>query len=397
MVAPKRVAESVWPVEARLWRPDLDLRVAEGSPAAREAVLRARDADVVVLGRDNGNDLLKLPLDRFRTVVIDELSGYKGRGARWKTMKKVTDVPHVWGLTGTPASNGLMDLWPQVYLLDRGERLGRSVTMFRSRFFTPGRQLPNGTIIEWNLREGAEEKIFKLIDDICLSMETDGRVQLPGVTYNPISIELPEDVKKVYRRIKEKMVVDLRELFGGEVHTAKNAAILTSKLSQISAGFLFVDDQDIRRGQYVVLHREKMKAAREVVESVDSPMMIAYRFIPERKMLQEEFPEARLITEKGAIEDWNAGRVPVMLAHPASAGHGLNLQHGGHHLLWTSLDWSLELWEQMNKRLNRSGQQHPVVIHTLMTNRAVDHLIRASLTGKAVVQDSLLAHLESPI
>jgi SNF2 family DNA or RNA helicase len=352
---------------------------------------------VVVLGRDNGNDLLKLPLDRFRTVVIDELSGYKGRGARWKTMKKVTDVPHVWGLTGTPASNGLMDLWPQVYLLDRGERLGRSVTMFRSRFFTPGRQLPNGTIIEWNLREGAEEKIFKLIDDICLSMETDGRVQLPGVTYNPISVELPEDVKKVYRRLKEKMVVDLRELFGGEVHTAKNAAILTSKLSQISAGFLFVDDQDIRRGKYVVLHREKMKAAREVVESVDSPMMIAYRFIPERKMLQEEFPEARLITEKGAIEDWNAGRVPVMLAHPASAGHGLNLQHGGHHLLWTSLDWSLELWEQMNKRLNRSGQQHPVVIHTLMTNRAVDHLIKASLTGKAVVQDSLLAHLESPI
>lgn len=343
--------------------------------------------------------------EKWRTVVLDELSGFKNRGSqRWKAACKLLwgswvrpnqRVPRIIGLTGTPSPNGLMDLWAQIYLLDGGARLGTTLTSFRSRFFTEGRRLPNTAIVtEWILRPGAEAKIHSLIDDLCLSMSTEGRIDLPPVTRNLVELELPPGVMKSYRRMKDDLVTDL-SLIGGEIHTAQNAAVLTNKLSQMSAGFLYVDEADLRGGQYTELHREKVRALEEIVEGTGSPVLVFYRYNAEAEMIRAAFPSAESINSPNAVKRWNAGEIPLLLAHPASAGHGLNLQHGGHTIVWTSLPWSLEEWEQANKRLARQGQKNPVVIHMLMARRTVDSVILERLTGKADVQTALLRHLEA--
>lgn len=403
VVAPKRVAEEVWDVEAAKFRPDLSVSVAMGDPAARAAALRA-GADITVIGRDNLRDVLSVRSRPWRTLIVDELSGYKNRASvRWKTARKLvaaagSKVAQVWGLTGTPSPNGLMDLWAQVYLLDGGQRLGKNITTFRSRFFYPGNQLPSGVITEWIPRDGAEDKIKELISDICLYMGTEGRVELPPVTHNVIEVELPKAAKNVYNNMREELVVDMKDIFGeGETHTAAGAAILTSKLSQISAGFLYVDDADIRGMKHAVLHGEKVNAVREVVEGTGSPVLVFYRYEVEKNFLKAAFPEARLASEPGVTKAWNRGEVPILIAHPASAGHGLNLQYGGHTIVWTTLPWSLEEWQQANKRLARSGQEHPVVIHRVMAKNTIDHMIYAALTDKAATQNRILEYLESPL
>lgn len=401
VVAPKRVAENVWSAEKAIWRPDLTLSVAAGSPAERASSLQS-DVDIHVLGRDNVRDLehvkRKTP---FRTLIIDELSGYKSHASvRYKTARKLIardSIIHVWGLTGTPSPNGYLDLWSQIALLDQGARLGKNITTYRNRYFMPGRQIASGVIVEWNIRPESEDNIKELISDICLSMATDGRIDLPEVTINKVEVELPDNARKAYKEMKAQLLTEINDLLGPVVHTAGNAAILTSKLSQISAGFMFVDDADLHEFAFTVLHDEKAKALQEIADETGSPLLVFYRFRPELALLKEAFPKARLITEPGAIQDWNDGKVPMMFAHPASAGHGLNLQHGGHTAVWTSLPWSLEEWEQANKRLHRQGQQHPVVIHTLLANRSIDHLILSRLRDKAEVQDDLMEHLESPI
>lgn len=399
MVAPKRVAEHVWPEERDLWRPDLSLSLAAGSPAQRAAAL-AETSNITVIGRDNLRDV---PMkNQYRTVIIDELSGFKARGSvRWKVMTKLTaTTPHVWGLTGTPAPNGLVDLWAQVALLDRGERLERTLTAFRDHYCTPGLRLPNGVIVNWTLKPGADKAIHAKIEDICLSMTTDGRVTLPSVTHNEISVVLPPPAIRAYRDMKNDLVADLT-MIGGEIHTAANAAILTAKLSQLTAGFMYSDDYDLN-GKYSTVHRMKTDAVLEIIEGTGSPILVFYRFKEELRLLQAVLPQAATIDQPNAIKRWNAGALPVLLAHPASAGHGLNLQHGGHTIVWTTLPWNLEEWEQANKRLHRSGQKNPVVIHRVSATgpkgqSTVDHLIHARLTRKASVQDALIAHLESPI
>ena len=397
VIAPKRVAENVWDVEKDLWRPDLSVRLAVGGPARRKAALES-DADLVVIGRDNIKDVLAYA-GKFQTIIIDELSGFKNRGSqRWKIAKQlVKGCPHVWGLTGTPAPNGLMDLWSQVYLLDGGQRLGTAITHFRDRYFTPGRQLANGVITEWNLRPGAEDRIHALLEDICLSMETDGRVALPPVTTNTVTVELPPKVRQMYKEMKRDLVADL-EILGGEKHYAQNAAVLTSKLSQVAAGFMYHDDADMRGGTYDIVHWEKAKAVEEIVEGTGSPVLVFYRFRAELAMLQKQLGKrAFTMDTDDVVGRWNAGTIPVLLAHPASAGHGLNLQHGGHTVVWSTLPWSLEEKLQADKRVARQGQKHPVVIHELIAPKTVDIAIRASLHDKDKTQSALLAHLESPL
>jgi hypothetical protein len=415
VVAPKRVAEEVWDTEAALWRPDLRVVVAKGSPPAREAALLSEDADVIVLSRDNFRDVLTLKRKQpFRTLILDELSGFKSRqSVRWKTAMTVAwkghRMEHVWGLTGTPAPNGYLDLWPQVAVLDAGERLGRNITTYRSRYFNPGRQLSNGTIIEWNLKPGAEDKIKHLISDVCLAMATDGRIKLPPTTFNYVPVELPAAVGTAYKRLEDDLIVDLRSIFDGEVHTAANAAVLSSRLSQMAAGFLYVDEAELHNYAYTSLHTAKVDALKEVLDSDHvGGVLVFYRYRAEAETLRRELASygVRDINDPGVVKEWNAGQVPVLLAHPASAGHGLNLQHGGHTIVWTSLTWDLELWEQANKRLARQGQKHPVVIHCLMAMRrakdkrlhpTVDAMIRDRLEGKADVQADLLSYLESPV
>lgn len=397
VVAPKRVAEEVWHVERDLWRPDLPLVRAVGSPAVRAEALRS-DAAVCVIGRDNQKDI---PVhNQFRTIIVDELSGYKSRASvRWKKMRQLaddTETPYVWGLTGTPVPNGYIDLWAQIALLDGGARLGKNITTYRGRYFRPGRQIANGTIVSWELREESEHHIKALVSDICLAMESDGRVDLPAFTVNPVAVELPAAARKAYNNMSKTMVADL-ELLGGDIHSAANAAVLTDKLSQITSGFLYPDVWS-ETTDPTILHLEKVHAVEEIVDSAQgSGVLVFYRYVAEREMLRQAISSARTIDEPGVISAWNRGEVPVLLAHPASAGHGLNLQAGGHTMVWTGPTWNLEHWEQGIARLHRQGQRHPVVAHVLLANRSIDHLIRARVDGKADVQDDLLAYLRSPI
>lgn len=405
VVAPKRVCEHVWPEERDLWRPDLRLALAAGSPAARAAALTA-GADITVIGRDNIKDAARAG---WRTVIIDESSGYKNRtSVRWRTMNRMVNhkdstVAHVWQLTGTPAPNGLMDLWAPMYLLDKGHRLGRTLTEFRGRYFSPGKRLPNGIVARWDLNPGMDTVIHEKIADITLSMGTQGRVLLPPVTHNEVVVSLPPAVTKAYRELHDDLVTNM-DLLGNEVHTATNAGTLSGKLSQLTAGFIYSDDADINGGRFTQVHDLKIRAVEEIVGGTGgSPVLVFYRFRPEREALLASLPGAMAIDDKRfSMRAWNSGDIPVLVAHPASAGHGLNLQHGGHTIVWTSLDWSLEYWQQANKRLARSGQKNPVVIHRISAvtskgHSTIDRTIHRRLTGKTTVQSSLLDYLESPI
>lgn len=389
VVAPKRVAEHVWKAERDLWRPDLGIALAIGDPARRKAALAER-ADLTVISRDN----LKDAAPGYRTVILDELSSFKGgHGAtRWKLARKLTaKAETVWGLTGTPAPNGYLDLWPQTYLLDRGERLGTSVVGYRNRFFVAHGQLQNGTLIDWRPREGAEEKIRGLIEDICLYMEASDYLPLEEPTYNTIEVELP--VRKLYEQMKEELVLDM-ELLGGEIHSAANQAVLSNKLCQITAGFIYSDAQD---GTYTDLHRAKLDALQEVRDGTGDNLLVFYNYIPDAERIRKAFPEARMLDEPGVYEAWNRGEVPMMLCHPASAGHGLNLQTGGHTIVWASLTWDLELYLQANGRLARQGQRHPVVVHKIICPGTVDEVMHDRLETKEATQEGLLDHLRSPI
>jgi SNF2 family DNA or RNA helicase len=387
VVAPKRVAEHTWPVERDLWRPDLSVALAAGTRAERAQALAAK-ADITVISRDNLADASP----GYRTVILDELSSFKNRSSmRWKAARRLTSkAEYVWGLTGTPSPNGYLDLWAQVFLLDNGERLDTSSGRYRSRYFQSFGQLPSGVQIDWRPREGAEERIRGLLEDICLYMSAEDELSMPPVTYNDVVVDLPGPARAMYRELKEDMCLVLDET----TFSASSAAVLSNRLSQLSAGFLYSDEQD---GTYTPIHKAKLEALAEVVEGTSDNLLVFYNFLAEREMIRTAFPQARLIDEPGVLAGWSKGQIPMMLAHPASAGHGLNLQHGSHTMVWSSLTWDLELWQQACARLARQGQKHPVIIHTLQCHRTVDQVIAARLADKGETQDGLLDHLRSPM
>lgn len=406
VIAPKRVAEEVWSEEVRKWRPDLTISVAEGSPSARAEALTRPTTDIVALSRNNVKDLLTgsglaraLP---YRTIIIDELSSFKNYSGVWfKTMRKACNragVEYVWGLTGSPTPNGLMDLWSQVALLDNGARLGRNITTFRERFFYAAHRLPNGVVTDWQPRPGAKEHIYRLIEDLCLSMESAGRVSIPEVVFNPVQMTLPPRIRQAYNELSKKLVTDLRDLVGGEVHTVKNAATLSGKLSQINAGFMYPDPDEFGLvGPPKHLHSQRIDALKEIVEAASGPVLVFYRFTPEKEAVLAAFPEASTTDRPNLQRDWNDGQIPLLVAHPISLGHGMNLQYGGHTIVWMSIPWSLEEWDQANKRLARPGQTHPVTINMLVTRDTVDKVIWKRLADRRFDQKELLDHLESPI
>lgn len=400
VTAPKRVAEEVWPVEVPKWRPDLTVAVAMGGPAARERALRS-GADIVVISRDNLGDAVPFAKG-FSTFIIDELSGFKSRASkRWKQARQITRSPsvtRVWGLTGTPAPNGMLDLWPQLFLLDQGAALGKTIGGYRERYFVPDGQLPSGIITGWKLRPGADKRIHTLLETTCISMESEGRVELPPIHVNDVVVPLPPAARRVYKTMKDDMVVNM-DILGQEViSTAGNAAAVSGKLAQISAGFLYDDDVYAADRQWTMVHREKMRALQEIVEGTGSPVLVAYWFKAEEAMIRDTLgAAAHTMDEPGVVAAWNRGEIPVLLVHPASAGHGLNLQFGGHTIVWTTLPWSLELYQQTNKRLPRRGQAHPVIVHRLLSPHTVDYARADVLAEKKSIQQALLDHLESPI
>lgn len=398
VVAPKRVATEVWPTEREIWRPDLSIAVAAGDPKKRKAALES-GAQIVVIGRDNIKDVTP---GQFRTVVLDELSSFKngrlrGGSQRWKFANRLCSrATYVYGLTGTPTPNGLMDLWAQIYLLDGGERLGKTITAYRNRFFDAGRSIFQGgrrVVIEWNPKPGAQERIEALISDICLSMKAEDYLELEPVIHNEVRVPLSPKVRKVY----DQMVGDLVVKTDENAYTAKNPAIKSGRLSQITAGFLYpdVEDAEIGEGEILHLHNEKTAAVVEIVEGTGSPVLVFYRYKEELARLIEALPQARRIDEPSVMDEWNRGEVEVLLAHPASAGHGLNLQHGGHTIVWMTMpNFDAEQWDQANARLARQGQKFPVTIHRLVCPGTVDEQIFLAITGKISVQDAIMAALK---
>lgn len=415
VIAPKKVAEETWPVEIEKWRPDLSWSLAAGerpdeetsAEDVRSAALTA-GSDVTIISRDNAHEAISRRVarrPRWKTIIYDESSGLKSmESRRWKVANQLgRRADRVILMTGTPAPNGLLDIWAPMRMLDGGERLGTSLVEYRTKHFQPTMLGYMGKPLGWEVIPGLDEKIYRKIEDIVLGMQAKYRLDLPAVTHHHVPVPFPAKARKVYQELQTEMLVDLVDIFGpeyNEVVTAASGAILSSKYSQLAAGALYPDLESERAGEAIPVHREKRKALRGLIEGLreeGKTALVFYRFRFEAEWIKEAYPEARSIKQKGVIKDWNAGNVPILYAHPASAAHGLNLQFGGHHIIWTSPTWEPELWEQANARLARPGQEHPVVIHVILADRTVDYKVVKRLDTKTTLQGILKEAVESPV
>lgn len=394
VIAPKRVAENVWTAEAKKWEhlKHLKIVVIAGTEKQRKAAMREK-ADVHTIGRDNvawlcgqfGGSML--PWDM---VIIDESSSFKNHQAlRFKALKQVQpSLSRVVALTGTPAPNGLIDLWPQLYLLDRGERLGKTITAYRERYFS---RSYDG--YSYDLREGKDESIHGAISDICISMKAEDYLELPEVIENDIEIIFPPALKKQYDDFEREKVLEL--LSAHEEITAMNAAGLSVKLRQFAGGAVYDENHEPHW-----VHDLKLDAVEEVIEGMQGrPLLIGWAFQHERDRLMQRLKKygAKELKTGKDIDDWNAGKIRVLMAHPASAGHGLNLQDGGSDLLWYNCDWSLELYQQFNKRLARQGQTRKGTLHRLVSKGTIDEDVIAALERKDSTQRGLMDAVKARI
>ena len=391
VIAPLRVARDTWPAEIRKWDhlADLTYSVAIGTKAERLAALRSK-ADIHIINRENVTWLVEesgLPFD-YDMVVIDELSSFKSyRAKRFKSFLSVRrTVKRIVGLTGTPSSNGLMDLWAQFRLLDLGERLGRYISRYRERYFLPDKRNAQ-VVFTYKLKPGAEEQIYNAISDITISMKAEDYLDLPPCIHNVVKVALSEREREVYERFRKEMVISL----GGEEIDAMNAAALSNKLLQMANGAVY---DDRHTGHQI--HDRKLDALEDLIEAANGrPVMVCYWFRHDLERIRRRFPTVRELKTAKDIEDWNAGKIPVALVHPASAGHGLNLQYGGCTLVWFGLTWSLELYQQTNKRLHRQGQRDTVVIHHIVADGTIDELVLAALHRKDKTQAALIAAVKA--
>jgi SNF2 family DNA or RNA helicase len=395
VIAPLRVAESTWSREAEKFNNTSHLKVAKvlGSKKTREVALCSK-ADLYVINRENVVWLVdyfkhKWPFDM---VIIDELSSFKSHKAkRFKALAKVRKyIKRIVGLTGTPAPNSLMDMWSQMYLLDEGVRLGKSFSGFQVRYFIPDqRNYQTNVIYSWKLKQGADEAIHKKISDICISMESKDWLELPERVSNVISVSLSENKWKVYKKLEKDLLLPFEE---GDI-VADTAANLTNKLLQMANGAVYDEN-----GVFKEIHDEKLKALEDVIEAANGkPVLVFYNYRHDLKRIKVKFPESRTLESSDEIEKWNKGCIPILLVHPKSAGHGLNLQFGGHILVWFGLTWSLEEYQQANARLYRQGQQHHVIVHHLVTKDTIDEDVMKALEGKAMGQEALINAVKARI
>ena len=378
VIAPLRVARDTWPAEIQKWDhlKGLTYSVAVGTANERRAALRQKTF-VHIINRENVQWLIEdsgIPW-QYDMVVIDELSSFKShQSKRFKSLMKARPgVRRMVGLTGTPSSNGLMDLWSEFRVLDMGKRLGRFITHYREQFFEPDRR--NGMqVFSYRPRAGAEREIYRRIGDITISMRSADYLKMPECVMNTVPVKLDSTEYEVYEEMESKMVT---ELDGVEID-AVNAAALTGKLCQLANGAIYTPD-----GNTVFFHERKLDALEDLIEGANGkPVLVAYWYKHDLARIQERFKVRELKSSKD-ITDWNAGKIPVAVIHPASAGHGLNLQAGGSTLIWFGLTWSLELYQQTNARLWRQGQQaETVVIHHIITRGTVDEDVMQSISEK---------------
>lgn len=390
VIAPKRVAEDTWSRESDKWDHTKHFRISKilGDAATRKAALEA-EADIYVVNRENVKWLVDAGRWKFDMVVIDELSSFKSNASqRFKALRKVMPlVIRVVGLTGTPTPNGLIDLWPQIYLLDRGERLGKTITGYRDRYFYPGSR--NGyTVYTWNPKPEAEKAIQKKISDICISMTAEDYLSLPERIDNIVDVRLSEEEKKKYDRFEREQLMQIDE---HEV-VALSAAAVSNKLLQMANGAVYDLDKSV-----INMHNRKLEALEDILEFNDGPVLVFYNFKHDYDRIVEYFSkyEPRKLDTSQDIADWNSGRIRLLLAHPASVGHGLNIQAGGNVIVWFGLTWSLELYQQANARLYRQGQTKNVIIHHLVTKGTVDEDVMKALSRKNAGQAALLEAIKA--
>lgn len=391
VIAPIRVAQNSWPDEIRKWEhlKNLTYSVAIGTVEERTAAL-LRKADIYIINRENVQWLVEesgIPFD-FQMLVIDELSSFKNHQTkRFKALMKVRPkVKRIVGLTGTPSSNGLMDLYAEFRLLDMGERLGRFIGQFRNTYFQPDKR--NGMIVySYKPLPGAEDAIYEKISDITISMRAVDYLKMPELIMSEYTVEMSAYEKEKYMALKKEMILELPD---GEV-TASNAASLSSKLSQMANGAIYDDNK-----QSVQIHDRKLDALEDIIESANGkPILVAYWFKHDLERIKERLHKLHIpfstMDKSYSIQKWNNGELPVALIHPASAGHGLNLQSGGNYLVWFGLTWSLELYQQTNARLYRQGQKSAtVVIQHIVAKGTIDERILKALQDKDEIQTALL-------
>ena len=395
IIAPLRVARFSWGAEIRKWEHLKNLRysVVVGTEKERRAALQQK-ADIYIINRENLPWLIENSKFDYDMVVVDELSSFKNHQAkRFKAFMKVRpQVKRIVGLTGTPSSNGLMDLFAEFKLLDMGQRLGRFIGQYRSAYFLPDKM--NGMVVySYKPLPGAEERIYGKISDITISMKATDHLQMPELIMSRCEVELSPKERQKYEQLKKDLVLPVDD----EEITAANAAALSGKLCQLANGAIYDDDK-----RAVQIHDRKIDALEDIIESMNGrPMLVAYWFkhdcdrIAER-LSELKVPFAKLDTDE-SIEKWNRGEIPVALIHPASAGHGLNLQNGGSTLVWFGITWSLELYQQTVARLWRQGQKNTVVIQHIITKNTIDENIMAALEKKEHTQSELIDAVKANI
>ena len=392
VIAPLRVARDTWPSEIEKWDHlnGLTYSVAVGNETQRKVALMQK-VNIHIINRENVEWLVNrsnIPFD-YDMVVIDELSSFKSHQAkRFKSLLKVRPtIKRIVGLTGTPSSNGLMDLWAQFRILDMGQRLGRFISHYRSNFFDPDKRNQQ-IIFSYKPKPGAEDAIYRLISDITISMKSTDYLKMPECVINEVPVSLSEKEQQVYDKLKQDLVLSLK----GDEIDAVNAAALSNKLCQMANGAVYGESK-----QVVEIHDRKLDALEDLIEGANGkPVLIAYWFKHDLERICKRF-EVRQIKTSEDITDWNNGRIPVAVIHPASAGHGLNLQSGGSTLIWFGLTWSLELYQQTNARLWRQGQKDTVVIHHIITKGTIDEQVMKALQKKDKTQSALIDAVKAQI
>lgn len=398
VIAPKRVAESVWSDECDKWDHLNNFKVTKiiGTKKQREAALKEK-SDIYMIGRDNivwlcgqyGGSMLP-----FDMLVVDESSSFKSpKSLRFKALRKVQpSFNRVVILTGTPAPNGLIDLWSQIYLLDRGHRLGKTISTYRDEYFRPGLTV-NHVTYKYNLKKDHDHLIHQKISDICMSMKAKDYLELPERIDNFINIELPEKIKTQYEDFEREQVLAFLE--DDDEITAFNAAGLSNKLLQFANGAVYDEDKN-----YKEVHKLKLDALEEIVTDANGkPVMVAYAYRHDLERIMQRLHKYKPVKMETAkhMRDWNEGKIQVMVMHPASAGHGLNLQSGGNTIVWFGQTWSLELYMQLNARLHRQGQTKPVIVNHLVTKGTIDVDVHRSIKRKDAKQDGLMEAIKARI
>ncbi|ARD75539.1 DEAD/DEAH box helicase [Staphylococcus shinii] len=389
VIAPKRVAEDTWAQEVEKWThlTHLDVSLVLGTPKQREQALE-RNADIYVTNKEN----TKWICERFKKdwpfdmVVIDELSTFKNSDSqRFKILKKKWPLfDRFVGLTGTPAPKNIMDLWAQIYLIDGGERLGKFKTHFRQRYFYPTHKVAEHTF-NWELKDGAKDEIYKMISDVTVSMESKDYLKMPERVDTVKEAKLSKKERALYDELEQNMVIE-NDIDDDKDIVALNSASLSNKLLQMSNGAVYADD-----GSITHIHDKKLEMLDEIVEeSQGQPILVMYNYKHDKERLLERYSFAETLDSDNYMERWNNGEIQMLITHPASAGHGLNLQYGGSIMVWFGLTWNLEYYEQANARLYRQGQKKTTVIHHLLTENSIDQKVYESLKNKKLGQNELM-------